>query len=164
MEYSKSSRASQKMLHFRLHEPKICRWMKQKEVIKKAAVTEHRNLFKILSAHKFINLYAELLKVFTASRAKGHRVDFNWLWSKAQNVYRAQEGQDAVAKKHVVTNVIKRHHLKYRRVKRNKKKSKEAFCKKNVKWHATLRERLVRTGAKESCYEEKWGYYKLLSD
>ena len=29
-----------------------------------------------------------------------------------------------------------------------------------MKWHATLRQRLVRTGAKESCYEEKWGDYK----
>ena len=28
-----------------------------------------------------------------------------------------------------------------------------------MKCHATLRERLVRTGAKESCYEEKWGHY-----
>ena len=28
---------------------------------------------------------AELLKVFTASRGKDHRVNFNWLWSKARN-------------------------------------------------------------------------------
>ena len=134
--------------------------MKQKEAIKKAAVGEHRNLFKICPARKYINLYADLLKVFTASHGEGHRVDFNWLWSKARNVYRAHEGRDAVVKKRVVTNFIKRHHLKYRRVQRNKKRSKEALREKLVKWHATLRERLVRTGAKESYYEEKWGYYK----
>ena len=29
-----------------------------------------------------------------------------------------------------------------------------------MKWYATLRDRLVRTGTKESCYKEKWGYYK----
>ena len=63
-------------------------------------------------------------------------------------------------KKHVVTNFIKRHLLKYRGVQRNKKKSKEAFREKRVNWHAILREGLVRTGAKESCYKEKWGYYK----
>ena len=34
-------------------------------------------------------------------------------------------------------------------VQRNKKKSKEAFREKFVKWHAPLSERLVRTGAKE---------------
>ena len=54
-----------------------------------------------------------------------------------------------------MTNFIKRQHLEDRRVQRNKK-SMEAFREKLVKWHATLRERLVRTGAKESCYEEKW--------
>ena len=38
--------------------------------------------------------------------------------------------------------------------------SMEEFPKKLMKWHAMLCERLVRTGAKESCYEKKWGYYK----
>ena len=62
---------------------------------------------------------AELLKVFTASHGKDHRVNFNWLWSKARNVYQAQEGQDAVMKD-LVTHFIKRYHLKYRRVQRKK--------------------------------------------
>ena len=123
--------------------------MKQKESIKKAPVEEHKKLLKIRWARNYINLYAESLKVFTASRGKGLRFHFNWLWLKAGNVYQAQEGLDLVVKKHVVTHLIKRHHLKYHRVQRNKKKSKEVFCEKLVKWHAALRERLVRTGAKE---------------
>ena len=49
-----------------------------------------------------------------------------------------------MVKKYVVTNFIKRYHLKCRRVQRNKKKSKEAFREKLVKWHATLREGVVR--------------------
>ena len=133
----------EKYFSFRLGEPKTCRWTNQKEAIKKVAVAEQRNNFKIHPARKYINIY-ELVKVFTTSRRKGHRVDFNWLWSKARNVYRAQTGQDAVVKKHVVTNFIKRYHLKCRRVQRNKKKSKEAFREKLVKWHATLREGVVR--------------------
>ena len=134
----------EKYFSFRLDEPKICRWMKQKEAIKKVAVAEHRNNFKIHPTRKYINIYAELVKVFTISCRKGHRVDFNWLWSKARDVYRSQTGQDAVVKKHVVTNFIERHHLKCRRVQRNKKKSTEVFREKLVKWHATLRERVVR--------------------
>ena len=134
--------------------------MKQKEAMKKVAFEEHRNLFQIFQARKYINIFTELLKVFTASCGKGHRVDFNWLWSKAWNVYQDQECQGAMVKKHVVKSFIKRHHLKYFRVQWNKNKSKEAFRVKLVKWHETLCERLVCTGAKESCYEEKWGYYK----
>ena len=60
----------EKYSSFRLDEPKICRWMQQKEAIKKAAVEEHINLFKIRPACKYTNLYAELLKVFTVSRGK----------------------------------------------------------------------------------------------
>ena len=111
-----SAELVEKYSSFRLDEPKICRWMKQKEAKMKAVFREHRNLFKIRPARMYINLYAELLKVFSASRGKSHRVDFSWLWLKARNLYRAQEGQYAVVKKHVVTNFIKRHHLKYRRV------------------------------------------------
>ena len=59
-----------------------------------------------------------------------------------------------------MTDFIKRRHLKYHRLQQNKKKSKEAFREKLVKWHAALCEKLVQTGAKESCYEVKWGYYK----
>ena len=29
-----------------------------------------------------------------------------------------------------------------------------------MKWHATLRERLLCIGEKVSCYKEKWSYYK----
>ena len=97
----------EKYSSFRLDEPKISRCIKQKKAIKNAVVGDHRNLFKIRPAWKYINLYAELLKVFTAFRGKTHRVDLNWLWSKAWNVYWAQKGQDAVVKKHIVTDFIK---------------------------------------------------------
>ena len=97
---------------------------------KEGPVEEHK---KLRWTRNYINLYAESLKVFTASRRKGLRFHFNCLWLKAGNVYQAQEGLDVVVKKHVVTNLIKRHHLKYHRVQRNKKKYKEVFCEKLVK-------------------------------
>ena len=73
----------EKCSSFKLDEPKICRWMKQQEAIKKAAVRADTNLFKIRPACKYINLHSELLQVFIAFHGKGHRVDFKWLWSKA---------------------------------------------------------------------------------
>ena len=67
----------QKYSSFRLDESKICRWMKQKKAMKEIVIEEHRNIFKIRPACKYISLYAGLLKVFTASRGKCHQVDFN---------------------------------------------------------------------------------------
>ena len=59
--------------------------------------------------------------------------------------------------KHVIATFICRHHLKYRRVQRNKNQSKEAYREKIQKWHYTLRERLVRTGSTSKDYDSKWG-------
>ena len=51
---------------FRLDEPKICTWKKQKKEVKKAAAGQHRNILKIHPARLEVNLYAKLLKIFTS--------------------------------------------------------------------------------------------------
>ena len=149
-----------KYSNFRVDKSKVSRWLSKKEAIKKAALGEHKNLLKIRPGTKYNELYAQLKPVFEDARKKGHRVDFNWLWSKARNIYRSQNGDDAVLGKHVIATFIRRHHLKYRRVQRNKNQSKEAYREKLQKWHYTLRERLVRTGSTSKDYDTKWGYYQ----
>ena len=124
------SELTSKYSNFRIDEPKICRWMKNKVDIKKAALGEYKNLFKIRPAIKYIKLFEELKTVFLAARSKGHGIDFNWLWSKARQIYKSQESEDAIVRKHVVANFIRRHHLKYRRVQRNRGAPKEAFREK----------------------------------
>lgn len=125
-----------------------------------AADIQKKALFKIRLAKKYAELFIELRYAFVSARDKGHRVDFNWLLSKARNIFRQQQGDDeAVLKKHVVANFIKRHSLKLRRVQRNKKHTKEHFRAPLLKWHATLRERLIRTGAGQPGYDNQWGRF-----
>ena len=71
--------------------------------------------------------YSKLLNVkFLDTRSKGRRIDFNWQWSKARVIYREQENNDdAVVKKHVIVNFIKRYHLKLRRTQRNKRRTRK---------------------------------------
>ena len=107
-----------KYLNFRVDKSKVSRWL--------AALGEHKNMLKIRPGTKYNELYAQLKPVFEDARKKDHRVDFNWLWSKAKNIYRFQNGDDAVLGKHVIATFIRRHHLKYRRVQQNKNQSKEA--------------------------------------
>ena len=90
--------------------------------------------------------------------AKGQVVDFNWIWSKARKLNRELRKEDEI-KKHVVVIFIKRNKLKYR-IQRNKKQEKEHFREKMVKWHASLRERLIRTGQSNAQYDQKWGCFK----
>ena len=43
---------------------------------------------------------------------------------------------------------------------RNKNKPKKKKVPQLTKWHATFREKCIRTGANETSYDDKWGRYK----
>ena len=113
---------------------------------------------KIRPSIKSNKLFDHLKIVFDDARAKGQVVDFNWIWSKARKLNRELRKEDEI-KKHVVVIFIKRNKLKYR-IQRNKKQEKEHFREKMVKWHASLRERLIRTGQSNAQYDQKWGCLK----
>ena len=78
----------EKYSYFRLDEPKISRWMKQKDSILKVAASEHKNLMKIRPSINCNKLFDHLKIVFDDARAKGQVVDFNWIWSKARKLNR----------------------------------------------------------------------------
>ena len=139
--------------HLNVSRGQISKWMKQKDEIVKAAVKENKKTLTRLAkpSKKYNELFKALNVKFLDARSKGRCVDFNWLWSKARVIYREQQkNEDAIVKKHVIVNFIKRNHLKWRRVQRRKKKPKEAFRESLMKWHSTLTERLVKTGKGEN--------------
>ena len=109
---------------------------------------------KIRPSIKYNKLFDHLKIVFDDARAKGQVVDFNWIWSKARKLNR-ELGKVYEIKKHVVVTFIKRNKLKYRRTQRNKKQEKEHFREKMVKLHASLRERLIRTGQSNAQHDQK---------
>ena len=144
---------------YKINKCQVSKWMKQEEEIIQAATGDMKKLFKIRKAVKYNSLFKEMKVVFLAAREQGRAVDFNWLWSRGRVIYRQQEGQNAEQlKQHVVTNFIKRMNLKLRRVQRNKKLPKEALRGDLQKWHATTRERLVRTGLNDN-YDPKYGRF-----
>ena len=124
-----------------------------------AASNDHKKLLKIRPSTKYAEIYRDLRKVFLEARSKGHRVDFNWIWSKARILYRQKTNDpNAIVRKYVIVNLIKRNDLRLRSRQRNRKLSKENFRLPMQQWHATTRERLIRTGCADS-YNSKWGRY-----
>ena len=102
----------------------------------------------------------KLIIKFREARNKGHRVNFNWLLSHARIMYKEETGDSsATLGNHVIVSFVKKHKIKMRRRHRNRKQPKEGFRKELQKWHATTRERLVRSGSKEVDYNPKWGYF-----
>ena len=97
--------------------------------------------------------------MFLQMQGKGHRVDFNWIWSKAQKIQRAQTANpDTTIRRHVIQNVIKRNNIKMHARQQNKALPKAEFMQKLKEWHATTRERLIQTGFNDN-YDDKWGRF-----
>ena len=65
---------------------------------------------------------------------------------------------DAIIRKHVIVNFIKRHNIRMRARQRNRKLAKEDFRQKIEEWHLTIRERLIPTNRGET-YDQKWGSF-----
>ena len=98
-----------------------------KDEIVHAAVDENKNMFKFTRpARKYNELFKALNVKFLDTRNKGRRIDFNCLWSKARVIYMEQvNNDDAVVKKYVIVNFIKRYHLKLRGIQRNKRRTRK---------------------------------------
>ena len=138
----------------------ISNWMKNKEKIYQQASDKlTQNLLKSRPSPKYIPLFNALYKIYRAVRNKGHVIDINWLWSKAQRLYSEITGNpDATVRLHVVVSFMKKFKIRMRRKQRSKKKSKATLEPGLQKWHATTREKLIRVN-KEGEYDDKWGRF-----
>ena len=81
----------------------------------RTAVSEHKKRLKIRPTQKDLDLYKVLLREFKEAGSKGFPTDFNWILSKARNLHRQLTNDpDAIIRKHVIVNFIKRHNIQMR--------------------------------------------------
>ena len=139
----------------------VSKWVKDKDNIILASTDKHKKLYKKQrKAVKYLELYRELFDKMKEARGKGRKVNFNWLWTKARSIHREQTGDDAaVVRKHVVTTFLRRYNIRMRARQRNRRLPKEAYREGLMKWHSVTRERLVRTGAGDDSFDNKWGRF-----
>ena len=135
--------------------------MKNKNsIIQAASEQQKKKLFKIRPRTKYQSLLRDLLGKVKDARLKGRHVYFNWLWSKGCKIYREQTGdENAVLKKHVFANFIKRNNLKQRKIQCNRRSPKEYYRSDMEKWHSTVQEGAIWTSAGEPDYDKKWERY-----
>lgn len=144
---------------YRINRSLVSKWMKDKKKITSAAATAHKKVLKVRPGNKYNHLFSVLMTRFKAARSKGYSVDFNWLWCKARVAYREITGNpNATVRQHVITTFLKRHNIRMRTRQRNRKMPKQNFEVDLKKWHATTREKLVRTPRNDR-YDEKWGRF-----
>ena len=125
----------------------------------RTAVSEHKKKMKIRPTRKFLDPYKVLLTKFKEARSKGFRIDFNWIWFKARNLHcEMTNDPDAIIRKHVIVDFVKRYNIRMRAKQRNRKLAKEDFRQKLVEWHLIARERLVWTNIGETD-DQMWGSF-----
>ena len=150
----------------KINKSQIIKWkMAKDKIIAAAADRKIKKLTRIRPATKHKELYRELLKVFRETRSKGRHVDFNRIYSNARKIMRELTGHlNAIVKQHVIANFIKWYNLKRRKIQRNKQLPKEHYRNRIEKWHSTLHERGIRTGASDPNNHKKWGSFRLNVD
>ena len=98
-------------------------------------------------------------KEFLLARSKGHIVNFGWLWSKERKL-QAEIDPNVEVKHHVIVLFLLFKQLRMRAKQGNKRKHKKEYEPLFKKWHATYREKCIRTGADNPSYDSKWGCFK----
>ena len=143
--------------HFRIDQSQVSRYVKNKiEIMRDAADEYRKKLLKGRKCEKYKDVYPALWENFKAARARGHRVDFHWLWSKGRVIHRRLTGDESSQLgHHVITRFLHDYKIRMRTKQRGKKKSKEAMVEPLKKWHATYRERCIRPV--KPGYDPKWG-------
>ena len=70
---------------YRICQSLISKWYKEKDSIIGAATNKHKTLFaKQRKCTKYLDIYKALFQWLKKARGNRLKVNFNWLWSKAQ--------------------------------------------------------------------------------
>ena len=103
--------------------------MKNKNsIIQVVSEQQKKKLYKIRPGTKYQSQFRDLLEKFKDARLKGCPVDFNWLQNKGHKIYIEQTGdENAVLKKHINANFIKRNNLKQQKIQCKKRSPKEYY-------------------------------------
>lgn len=138
----------------------LSRWISKKSEIISQAADKARKLFKKgRKSTKYKELYKKLFEKFKHARARGQQVTFPWLWSKARVIQQTLD-PDAPIKNHVIVRFLRSHHIRLRAKQRSKNRSKSSMIPDLKKWHATYRERCIRSNSHALDFDEKWGAFK----
>lgn len=143
---------------FNISQSQVSRYVKNRSQIMKDAADSYRKKHrKGRKCRKYVRLYPALWDKFKKARAKGYRVDFHWLWSKARVLFRHQEKDETlIVGPHVIVRFLHDYKIRMRAKQRGKKQPKSAKIQDLQKWHATYRERCIRPRSTNN-YDKKWG-------
>ena len=137
----------------------LSRWISKKTDIFQDASDKSRKLLKKgRKSTKYTQLYQKLMEKFRQARGQGQQVTFPWLWSKARVIQNSLNPNVSI-KNHVIVRFLRKYDIRLRAKQRSKNRSKASMIPELKKWHATFRERCIRSNSDSLDYDDKWGAF-----
>ena len=124
----------------------ISSWEIQRTQIIEGAALKHRQLFtKHRPGLKYGTVFSQLYSKMVASRSKGMRVTFAWLYTHVNKLNSTNNPPAARVPTSAISSFIRKYKIKMRQVQRKKRQDKQYFASKIMKWHSILYEGLTKT-------------------
>ena len=133
----------------------ISRWKKKEDALfKKAAETNRLELLtKCRRNDKHKTLFRKLFEKFNDARSKELRVNFEWLYVRANKIHLELTPNADRLSKSTITYFLRRNKIRMLRVQKKRQTDVKKPIPEFMKWHGNLREKLVKSGSKKPTYD-----------
>ncbi|XP_065671907.1 uncharacterized protein LOC136089754 [Hydra vulgaris] len=141
---------------YNVHKSMITRWKsKEKEIYNKYNENKKKALFrKCQRGDKHKALYNKLYDKFSEARKKGLKVNFEWLYVRANQIHLQQSPNADRLPKSIVTHFLRKNKIRMLCVQRKCQADVKKQTPILIKWHSNLRE---KSGSGKPTYDKKWG-------
>ncbi|XP_065664823.1 uncharacterized protein LOC136086454 [Hydra vulgaris] len=148
---------------YNVHKSMITRWKsKEKEIYNKYYENKKNVLFrKCRRGDKHKALFNKLYDKFSEARKKGLKVNFEWLYVRANQIHLQQSPNADRLPKSIVTYFLRKNKIRMLCVQRKRQANVKKQTLILMKWHSNLREKLIKSGSGKPTYDKKWGRFPL---
>ena len=146
---------------YNVHKSMITRWKsKEKEIYNKYNENKKNALFrKCRRGDKHKALFNKLYDKFSEARKKGLKVNFEWLYVRANQIHLQQSPNADRLPKSIVTHFLRKNKIRMLCVQRKRQADVKKQTPILMKWHSNLREKLIKSGSGKPTYNKKWGRF-----
>nr|XP_047139036.1 uncharacterized protein LOC124814961 [Hydra vulgaris] len=146
---------------YNVHKSMITRWKsKVKEIYNKYNEKKKNALFrKCRRGEKHKALFNKLYDKFSEARKKWLKVNFEWLYVRANQIHLQKSPNADRLPKSIVTHFLRKNKIRMLCVQRKRQADVKKQTPILMKWHSNLREKLIKSGSDKPTYNKKWARF-----
>lgn len=146
---------------YNVHKSMVTRWKANEKLIYSKYSEDKKNklLRKCRRGDKHKALFNRLYDKFSEARKKGLKVNFQWLYVRANQIHLEQHPDADRLPKSTVIHFLRKNKIRMLCIQRKRQVDVKKEMPKLMKWHSNLREKLVKSASDKPTYDRKWGRF-----